>query len=515
MKRTLSIAVFAASGCLALTLLLSAGGPDSVLLNYLRGWPNYAYNCQHTGESPYVMQPLNQIHWQTPVDLAPVYSGGVLYIHYGSPLITARNNVLVTVKTTNTGSFRVDSRKGSNGALNWSTTTDYVLPSSGWTPPCGPTLTPTNTVAIPAIGGTVLVRYAADQNNGATVRQAFFGIANYNAAAATYNSFIKINTPITSDTHGNLFFGFTSSGTTPAGLVSGLARMDSQGNGTWTAATTAAADATINRVVMNCAPALSVDGSVVYVGVKSSSNSTGYLVGLNSTTLAPLYKVRLKDPKSNNNANLPDVGTSTPSVGPDGDVFYGVLESPGGSNNSRGWMLHFNSTLVTTLAPGAFGWDDTASIFPSSGVPQYAGTSPYLLLTKYNNYAGTATGDGLNKVAVLDPHATQIDAVSGITVMKEVITKIGPTPDPPNQGGNSPNAVREWCINTVAVDPAGHCAIVNNEDGKCYRWNFPTNTLSQVVTLTTGIGEAYTPTIIGPDGQGYAINNAILFALGQ
>jgi hypothetical protein len=176
-------------------------------------------------------------------------------------------------------------------------------------------------------------------------------------------------------------------------------------------------------------------------------------------------------------------------------------------------MLHFNSTLTSTLTPGAFGWDDTASVFASSAVPQYVGSSPYLLMTKYNNYAGA--GDGLNKVAVLDPHATMTDPISGITVMKEILTKIGPTPDPPNQGPGSPNAVREWCINSAAVDVVSKCAIVNNEDGKCYRWDFASNTLNQVVTLTVGIGEAYTPTAIGPDGQIYAINNAILFACGQ
>ncbi len=136
-----------------------------------------------------------------------------------------------------------------------------------------------------------------------------------------------------------------------------------------------------------------------------------------------------------------------------------------------------------------------------------------MLLTKYNNYAGA--GDGLNKVAVLDPHASMIDVISGIPVMKEILIKVGPTPDPPNQGPGSPNAVREWCINTAAVDVLGKCAIVNNEDGKCYRWDFATNTLIQPVTLTAGIGEAYTPTLIGPDGQSYAINDAKLFALGQ
>jgi hypothetical protein len=39
--------------------------------------------------------------------------------------------------------------------------------------------------------------------------------------------------------------------------------------------------------------------------------------------------------------------------------------------------------------------------------------------------------------------------------------------------------------------------------------------LSESVTLTSGIGEAYTPTAIGVDGTVYAINDAILFAVGQ
>ena len=41
------------------------------------------------------------------------------------------------------------------------------------------------------------------------------------------------------------------------------------------------------------------------------------------------------------------------------------------------------------------------------------------------------------------------------------------------------------------------------------------NTFTQVVTLTAGLGEAYTPTIIGADGTVYAINNATMFAVGR
>jgi hypothetical protein len=96
--------------------------------------------------------------------------------------------------------------------------------------------------------------------------------------------------------------------------------------------------------------------------------------------------------------------------------------------------------------------------------------------------------------------------------MKEVITIAGVTADPHD---GYPNAVREWCINTAAIDPFTKSALINSEDGNIYRWDFTTNTFTQKVTLTAGLGEAYTPTAIGIDGTVYAINDAILFAVGK
>ena len=223
--------------------------------------------------------------------------------------------------------------------------------------------------------------------------------------------------------------------------------------------------------------------------------------------------MRLKDAKvPTNDALLPDDGTASPTVGPDGDVYFGVLENPFPSNHDRGWLLHFNGALTQTNVPGAFGWDDTASVVPASLVPSYHGGSSYLLMTKYNNYAGVG-GDGVNRIAILDPHDSMTDPISGASVMKEILTIAGPTPD--DDFPNSPNAVREWCINTAAVDPFTKSVLVNNEDGKLYRWDLASNTLTQPVTLTAGIGEAYTPTLIGIDGIVYAINNATLFAVGR
>jgi hypothetical protein len=95
--------------------------------------------------------------------------------------------------------------------------------------------------------------------------------------------------------------------------------------------------------------------------------------------------------------------------------------------------------------------------------------------------------------------------------MREVQTITGVTPEP--QPG-LPLAVKEWCINTAAIDPFTRSAIVNSEDGVVYRWDFASNTFTQRLRLTGGIGEAYTPTVIGPDGTAYAVNDSILFAVG-
>ncbi len=216
---------------------------------------------------------------------------------------------------------------------------------------------------------------------------------------------------------------------------------------------------------MDSTPKDSKDSSATHSG-----RPQGYLVALDSSTLTPKVRVLLIDPSEGKPSVVSDDGTASPTVGPDGDVFIGVLEATFGAHNARGWLLHFDAGLTQTKIPGSFGWDDTASIVPASMVPSYSGTSIYLLTTKYNNYAGTGSGDGKDKVAVLDPNSKQSDNFSAVSVTKEVLTMLGPTADP-----SDPGAVYEWCINTAAVDLA-------------------TNSILIMV---------------------YAINNAVLFAVGR
>ena len=65
----------------------------------------------------------------------------------------------------------------------------------------------------------------------------------------------------------------------------------------------------------------------------------------------------------------------------------------------------------------------------------------------------------------------------------------------------------------MVTDPERKSILANNEDGILYRWDLVTNTLSQGVRLNAGLGQAYTPTLVGADGGVYAISNATLYAV--
>ena len=474
-------------------------------------WLSYGGDAQHAAISGIKTQDLSRIVWKTPVDTAPQYTAqGYLLIHYGSPVITSKNTVVIPVKRGASNLFRVEARTGGNGALAWTMDSDYAVPAHNWTPPYNVTLTKANRVVMPGAGGKVFYRDDADSAIAATNSFVFYGKALYTANQAAFDASVFINTPITADNQGNLFFGYVTTGTNPAGVVSGIARIGADGTGSSVSASVAAADPAMVTPAMGAAPAISLDQKTVYVVVKGTGGE-GRLLALDSTTLALKSKTTLIDPGTRAAARVSEDSTASPMVGPDDDVYLGVLETQQGMHNSRGWLLHFDATLAQLKTPGSFGWDDTPSVVPAVLVPGYTGNSTYLVMTKYNNYGRSGSGDSKNRIAVLDPNTTQADPVSpGVMVMKEVLTILGPTPDPAFPGG-----VTEWCINTAAVDPFTKSILVNSEDGYLYRWDLTTNTLSQSIRLTSGLGESYTPTAVGADGLVYAINNAMLFAVGK
>ena len=348
---------------LVLAVAVFGSGGGSVVRAQVPVWSGFAGNAEHSADSSIASDSLSTIRWETPVDTTIQGSGGPIYIHYGSPVITAANTVIVPVKTSSSGNFEVEGITGSSGAIDWTYSSNYVLPAYGWTPSFGPALTPSNTLYYPGAGGTVFSIANPDSSSPGTPSQiAFFGNTNYQANPSAYNASVFIDTPITSDGSGDVYFGYRVTGSTPLGSAlasSGIARINSAGVGTYLPVSSLTSNTALTSTVMNGAPAISADGSKLYVALSNvnvnsgqpETAATGDLVELNAATLAPLASVALTDPKTLNPAYLPDDGTASVTIGPNGDVYYGVLENPFNNNNDRGWLLHFSGNLANKSAP--------------------------------------------------------------------------------------------------------------------------------------------------------------------
>src|SRR5260370_21689711 len=151
-------------------------------------WSGFGKDAQHSAIAPAASQTLTRIHWQTPVDLAPQFQGNELLIHYGSPLITSSNTVIVPVKTGATDGFRVEAHDGITGGLKWMLNSNYILPPHNWTPSFSPALTSASRLYLPGAGGTVVFRNSVDTVTGGTRRLAFYGLAHYHVNPAAYNA---------------------------------------------------------------------------------------------------------------------------------------------------------------------------------------------------------------------------------------------------------------------------------------------------------------------------------------
>jgi hypothetical protein len=427
---------------------------------------------------------MNRVLWSNSVDVTHSATSS----HYGAPLITASNTIIVpTVAIGST--YSIKAYEGGTGRLKYTLTNDYrVLGSTGgWRPVYQPVLAALPSglrLYYPGAGGTVYYVENPDSDTpGQPVQICFYtNLIGYASNAAAFNTNLIINTPLTASTNGEIYFAYRAIGTIPDPINtnrSGFVRIDADGNGTYILTTTAAGSTNAGSSPMNCAPALSNDGSTVYVVA-----SGFFLLGLDSQTLARKYVHSLT-------GSFNDSATASPTVGPDGDVYFGLQSS----------LLHFSGDLATAKLSGFFGWDYTVAVIPSSVVPSYSGPSSYLLFCKYNDYGGRL------RIALLDPNVSQYSVYFGGTRMREVFTAFSPTP--------SGSVQTEWCINTAAANPIASCVFAPNEDGRLYRWDLAANSLSEVIALNSGFYEPYVPTSIGPDGTIYTINGATLFAIGQ
>ena len=146
--------------------------------------------------------------------------------------------------------------------------------------------------------------------------------------------------------------------------------------------------------------------------------------------------------------------------------------------------LHFSADLAHSEDPrrvrlGRHGLDRARPRWS----PRTPGSSTYLLMTKYNNYAG----DGRRRrQQARHPrperdddrpgHGRHGDAGSADDRRPDARPRVHrqPSRTPCGSGASTP----------PAVDPATDSILANSEDGKLYRWDLTTNTFTQAVTLT-------------------------------
>ena len=382
-------------------------------------WNNFGGNAQHTDVAQVAAQPINQLLWEVPLDMDPWGA-----VHYGDPVFTANDVVVVPIKVTwdanNQGAtnFFEVGINDVTGAVLWSTApmgsissitnnandtmtitstivpgtvltngesvtvyvpqgdtaanpgegnttyqvsnvstngttcsftinvagngaytgdglwtlstassaaTSYIEPPYDWLPPDQPAYDPvTDRVYFPGPGGTIDYISNPDTATGVVTptQEAFYGTSSYNANQSAYNQSIYINTPVTVDSQGDIFFGYVvnPSNSNPSGITEGgIARISASGTGTdvsaFAAVNTAGQTPTDDgnwTAAQGSAPALSNDGSTLFLPVADGGyNANGnfynsYLVGLNSTTLAPEYSVPLY---------YPDTGSGVPASG--------------------------------------------------------------------------------------------------------------------------------------------------------------------------------------------------------
>src|SRR3984957_3084868 len=179
-----------------------AGGPSAAV-----EWAGFAGNAQHTAVALKRPQPFRRIRWRAKVDLAPHLVGGELLIHYGSPMVTAANTVLVPTRVSTKAGFEVVAYSGTNGMRRWSVRTDYRLPTfrgPTFAAPLPAVLTRAS-LAVAGAGGTVLLRRHVNQPVGRVQRLVFYGAAQWHAHRSVFDQAVKITTPLTAGPDGSLY----------------------------------------------------------------------------------------------------------------------------------------------------------------------------------------------------------------------------------------------------------------------------------------------------------------------
>src|SRR5262249_33874843 len=118
--------------------------------------PAFAGNAQHTAVYPVRAQHMNRGLWSNSVDATHTATSS----HYGEPLITPSNTVIVPTVVASIFNYSIKAYEGGTGRLKYTLTNDYrvLRNSSGWRPVYQPVLAASPSglrLYYPGAGGTV------------------------------------------------------------------------------------------------------------------------------------------------------------------------------------------------------------------------------------------------------------------------------------------------------------------------------------------------------------------------
>jgi hypothetical protein len=305
------------------------------------------------------------------------------------------------------------------------------------------------------------------------------------------------------------------------------------------------------RAALNIAPAIAPDGTIYSVAKAHLVTRYNYLVAINSNLTgkwAASFRNRLHDgcgvsfaignpggaganggcrdgaalgvdPGTNEPppARVLDDSSSSPTVAPDGSIFYGAYTL---YNWAQGHMLHFSAN-GDFLNAFNFGWDNTPAIYPHGGT--------YSVVFKNNHYGGDDFGDYCDDLnwcpirsnpnsSFLGPEAyfvSQFDPNLNLEWSFQNTNTQSCTRNPDGTIScqtTNPNGF-EWCVNAAVVDANG-VVYANSEDGNLYAIG-QGGVLVQSIFQQLAIGAAYTPASMDGKGRIYSQNDGHLFVVGR
>jgi hypothetical protein len=210
-----------------------------------------------------------------------------------------------------------------------------------------------------------------------------------------------------------------------------------------------------------------------------------------------------------------DDQSSTPTVAPDGSVFYGAYSR---YNYAQGQLMRFAGTNGAFLQSYSFGWDATVAVYPHNGT--------YSVVIKDNHYSGLGSYCNVDAFCPTDRTATnpaspeeyfvtQLSPTLGVEWKFKNTNTLSCTRNPDGSitcVSDHPNGF-EWCVNGAAVDANG-VVFANSEDGNLFAIN-QGGTLKKKIFQQLALGAAYTPASLGSDGKIYSQNAGHLFSVGN